>query len=154
MAFYVIDSPIGLIKIVEKAGFITEIKETSEPVSDFPVPASLEKAVDRIKEYFSGKEVRFDFPVNAAGSEFQLSVWNQCKRIPFGHTASYGEIALAIGKPLSARAVGNALGLNPLLLVVPCHRIVSKNGLGGFRLGPEVKKILIELERRPTRDNH
>jgi len=80
------------------------------------------------------------------GTEFQKAVWNELKKIPRGQTRTYGEIAKAIGRPNAVRAVGSACGANPLPLFIPCHRVVAKNGLGGFGFGLPWKKLLLELE--------
>jgi len=80
------------------------------------------------------------------GTKFQMAVWNELKKIPRGQTRTYGEIAAAIGRPKAARAVGSACGANPLPLFIPCHRVVAKNGLGGFRSGLPWKKLLLKNE--------
>jgi O-6-methylguanine DNA methyltransferase len=85
-------------------------------------------------------------PVFRGVSNFRRHVWERMMKIPRGKTMTYSELAAAVGKPKAARAVGSAVGANPLLLVVPCHRIVGKNGLGGFQLGLAWKKKLLELE--------
>ncbi|MBI9020687.1 MAG: MGMT family protein [Verrucomicrobia bacterium] len=83
---------------------------------------------------------------NPAGTEFQKAVWREIKKIPRGQTRTYGEIAAAIGRPNAARAVGAACGANPLPLFVPCHRVVAKNGLGGFGSGLPWKTLLLTTE--------
>ena len=86
-------------------------------------------------------------PVFLAGSEFEKKVWEAASRVPFGKTSSYREIAEICGMPRAYRAVGNAMGKNPVLLLVPCHRIIKSNGsLGGFSAGPDLKEKLLELE--------
>jgi len=82
----------------------------------------------------------------SAGTVFQQAVWNELKKIPRGQTRTYGEIAAAIGRPNAVRAVGSACGANPIPLFIPCHRVVAKNGLGGFGAGLPWKKLLLELE--------
>jgi len=81
-----------------------------------------------------------------AGTEFQKAVWNELKKIPRGQTRTYGEIAAAIGRPKAVRAVGSACGANPLPLFIPCHRIVAKNGLGGFGSGLPWKMLFLKEE--------
>jgi O-6-methylguanine DNA methyltransferase len=83
---------------------------------------------------------------NPLGTKFQMAVWNELKKIPRGQTKTYGEIAAAIGRPNAARAVGSACGANPLPLFIPCHRVVAKNGLGGFGSGLPWKKLLLNME--------
>jgi O-6-methylguanine DNA methyltransferase len=81
-----------------------------------------------------------------AGTEFQKAVWEELRKIPRGQTRTYGEIAGAIGRPKAARAVGSACGANPLPLFIPCHRVVAKNGLGGFVAGLPWKILLLKME--------
>jgi methylated-DNA-[protein]-cysteine S-methyltransferase len=104
---------------------------------------------DELEEYFRGKRKNFLQPLDLYGTPFQLSVWNALRKIPYGHTQSYSEIADYIQKPASVRAVGAAIGANPILIVVPCHRAIGKNGkLTGYRGGLEIKKQLLQLESR------
>lgn len=99
------------------------------------------------KEYFSGERNRLDLPLDLRGTTFQLAVWDALQQIPYGETKTYSEIAAAIGNPKSIRAVGTAIGKNPVLIAVPCHRVIQKDGsLGGFRAGLDLKKTLLELE--------
>ena len=93
------------------------------------------------------KRETFTFPIDAYGTEFQLSVWNTVREIPYGETYSYSEIAERIQSPNAVRAVGAAVGANPLLITIPCHRVIGKDGkLTGFRGGLEMKKALLKLE--------
>jgi methylated-DNA-[protein]-cysteine S-methyltransferase len=85
-------------------------------------------ALSQIRQYFDGDRTAFELPLNAAGTEFQKSVWDQVAKIPFGETRSYADIANAIGKPLAARAVGCAVGANPLALILGCHRVMGASG--------------------------
>jgi methylated-DNA-[protein]-cysteine S-methyltransferase len=100
-----------------------------------------------LAEYFRGQRKTFTMPVDLYGTPFQLSVWNALCEIPYGQTQSYSEIADHIQKPASVRAVGAAIGANPVLITVPCHRVIGKNGtLTGYRGGLEMKKQLLQLE--------
>lgn len=111
--------------------------------------ARLEPYVRELAEYFRGERSAFTMPLDPIGTPFQKSVWRALEEIPFGVRSSYSEIAAQIGKPSSARAVGAAIGANPVLIAVPCHRVVGKNGtLTGFREGLEMKRRLLELETR------
>jgi methylated-DNA-[protein]-cysteine S-methyltransferase len=85
-------------------------------------------ALSQIRQYFDGDRTAFELPLNATGTEFQKSVWDQVAKIPFGETRSYADIANAIGKPLAARAVGGAVGANPLALILGCHRVMGASG--------------------------
>jgi O-6-methylguanine DNA methyltransferase len=98
-------------------------------------------------EYLQGGRKTFDLPVDMIGTTFQHAVWAELKNIPFGETRTYTEIAKNIGRPKSVRAVGTAIGANPVLIVVPCHRVISKSGkLAGFRGGIPMKETLLALE--------
>jgi len=108
----------------------------------------LRRARKELDEYFSGKRQRFEVPLAArGGTNFQRSVWLALAAIPYGTTVTYGEIARRIGAPTSVRAVGGAVGANPLSIVVPCHRVIGANGtLTGFGGGLDRKKYLLGLE--------
>lgn len=107
----------------------------------------LQPYVIQFEEYFQGKREQFDFSLNLQGTPFQQSVWETLCNIPYGETRTYSEIAESIGNPKSIRAVGTAIGRNPVLITVPCHRVINKNGgLGGFRGGLDLKKMLLQLE--------
>jgi len=111
----------------------------------------LVEAERQLTEYFAGKRSQFELPLEPRGTEFQKKVWGSLRRIPFGTTRSYMEIARAIGSPRACRAVGSATGKNPLPIVVPCHRVVGANGaLTGFGGGLETKSKLLALEARAS----
>ncbi len=109
-------------------------------------------AIGQILEYLEGKRERFDLSLDLHGTEFALSVYREVERIPYGETATYSEVARAIGHPKAFRAVGNANAANPLSLVIPCHRVVAAGGrLGGYGGGLPMKRQLLMMEReRPT----
>lgn len=101
-----------------------------------------------LSEYFNGARRKFTVRLDAPGSEFQQGVWKELLRIPYGSTASYEDVARKIGSPRAVRAVGHANGLNRIAIVIPCHRVVQKNGnLGGYGGGLRRKEFLLELER-------
>lgn len=109
------------------------------------------EAENQIREYFLGKRKKFTFSVFHINTKFRKIVLNAVTQIPYGETASYGEIAKKIGKPRASRAVGTANAKNPLPLFIPCHRVISGNGtLGGYGGGEELKKTLLELEKQNT----
>ena len=117
-----------------------------------PMLASLALAGVRaqLAEYFAGERTRFDLELAPAGTPFQLEVWEALRRIPYGGTRSYGELAAELGRPGSARAVGAANARNPISIVVPCHRVVGSAGaLTGYAGGVEAKRALLDLERAP-----
>lgn len=102
-------------------------------------------------EYFEGKRKNFPISFDYKGTAFQQAVWNALCEIPYGQTKSYSDIANAINKPAAVRAVGAAIGKNPILITVPCHRVIGKNGsLTGFRGGLEMKTQLLDLERQSS----
>jgi methylated-DNA-[protein]-cysteine S-methyltransferase len=119
-----------------------------------PIPdmdeAAFAALIVQLKAYFRGEQVDFDCPLDMAGAgEFDRAVWEATRRIPYGETRTYAFVAREIGRPAAARAVGQALGRNPLPILVPCHRVLrSDGGLGGFGGGLEMKKFLLGLERR------
>jgi methylated-DNA-[protein]-cysteine S-methyltransferase len=101
-----------------------------------------------LQAYFDGRRREFDLPLDLPGASFQLMVWRELTRIPFGETISYGELARRIGRPTAYRAVGAASGANPIPIIIPCHRVVGANGrLTGFGGGLETKRWLLALER-------
>ena len=107
-------------------------------------------AAKQIGEYFVNIRKELDFPVELRGTPFQLEVWNLLRQIPYGHTMTYGQVANHLGRPKAVRAVGQAVGRNPCLIVIPCHRVLGKNGkLTGFSAGIEWKKRLLSLENIP-----
>ena len=107
----------------------------------------LEQAEQQFHAYFAGHLQHFDLPLAPGGTPFQQQVWQQLLGVPYGHTKSYGDIAKAVGRATAARAVGAAVGRNPLAIIVPCHRIVGANGaLTGFASGLDRKRWLLALE--------
>ena len=146
-------SPIGILKISAEEECITGLSlETQEGlqeiVSETPPTALLQEACTQLTEYFAGERTSFSLPIAYPhGTPFQHSVWNALRDIPYGETRSYEDIAVAIGNPKAVRAIGQANTRNPILLLVPCHRVINKNGtIGGFGCGVEVKKQLLQLE--------
>ena len=111
-------------------------------------PAKLRDACGQLKEYLAGQRRQFDFPLAPQGTDFQLRVWQALREIPYGSTISYGELAEKVGSPKGYRAVGNANGRNPIVIVQACHRVVNGDGsLGGFSSGIHRKKFLLGLEK-------
>ncbi len=100
-----------------------------------------------IELYFKGKLTEFKTPIDLSqGTPFQRSVWKKLLDIPYGKTATYKDVAEGVGRPGAARAVGNAVGANPIPIVIPCHRVLASNGLGGYSCGIEIKKDLLRVE--------
>ena len=110
-------------------------------------PEALAPVQTQLREYFSRIRHEFDLPLDVRGTTFQKAVWAQVIRIPYGATATYGEVAQRIGRPRAARAVGAAVGANPLPILIPCHRVVGAGGsLTGYGGGLEIKAALLRLE--------
>lgn len=108
----------------------------------------LREACRQLDEYFAGTRRQFDLPVSYQGTPFQEKVWGELRKIPYGETRSYEDIAISAGSPRAVRAVGQANHNNPLLILIPCHRVIHKNGdISGFACGIEAKKYLLALEK-------
>lgn len=137
-------SLLGPITIFEEGGkIISLLFSYSEHSDSSPL---LEKAKEEIEEYFQGKRKTFDLPLDAKGTEFQKRVWKELLDIRYGETLSYGEIGDRIGTK-AYRAIGNACGKNPIPILIPCHRVVGKDNIGGFALGLDLKRKLLDMER-------
>ena len=106
----------------------------------------LKEAATQLEEYFAGERTDFDLPMELDGTPFQREVWAALSRIPYGETISYGELARRVGRPKGPRAVGQANGRNPIAIIVPCHRVLASNGIGGYGGGLPVKRALLALE--------
>lgn len=145
MSVRYLDSPIGVLRLTAQDGKLIEITRTEKAGEDEPDPAT-DRAAAQLMEYFDGKRKEFTLEVAPRGTPFQRAVWERLAAIPYGTTVTYGELAQATGRPTACRAVANAVGKNPLLIVFPCHRVVAANGLGGFSAGIAVKRTLLRLE--------
>ena len=142
-------SPFGCFEIKGSESGITSVQLLQGAVSiETSVPQPLVEAVRQLDEYFHRKRKTFDLPLDlSAGTEFNQAVWRELLKIPYGRTTSYSAIAKQLGNPGAVRAVGMANRLNPLAIVVPCHRVIAKNGeLQGYFYGLEMKRKLLELE--------
>lgn len=139
--------PIGKITVTTIDGVVTGIAITGTDFRDDD-PAA-ENALRQLREYFDGQRSGFDFgTAYVSGTPFQHAVWDYLRTIPYGETVSYRAVAEAIGHPKACRAVGSAVGSNPLLLVNPCHRVVASDGIGGFAYGISMKQELLLLEKK------
>jgi len=142
-------SPIGPLALQEEAGAVARLDWGQ--TSDAPSPL-LREAARQLGAYFAGRRSRFDLPLAPAGTDFQRRVWDGLLAIPYGETRSYGQLADALGS--GPRAVGGALGRNPIPVIVPCHRIVGAAGApGGYsgRGGLKTKRYLLDLEAATAR---
>ena len=128
-------------------GGLTELRERFTPDEVIHDPARAAEVRREVTEYFTGKRRKFTVPLSASGTMFQQQVWDALRRIPFGKTLSYGELAATLGKPDASRAVGRANATNPICLIVPCHRVIGSDGsLTGFAFGEDLKRRLLEHE--------
>jgi len=135
------------ISFVKASSFLQELKRDYPDASIHRNERYFDKLVAELSDYLKGKPVDFTCKLDLHGSLFQKKVWMGLRKIPFGHTATYKEIAEMIGHPRSTRAIGRICGQNPLPIIVPCHRIIrSDGGLGGYSAGIEIKKALLKLE--------
>lgn len=136
---YLVASELGLVGVFWD--------QRNVPMVDEQTPI-LREAIRQISEFLDGKRKTFDLPLDQGGTPFQMRVWAELAKIPYGETRSYREIALALGDVKACRAVGTANGRNPLSLIVPCHRVIAADGtMGGYAGGLDVKAKLLELER-------
>ncbi|WP_373217154.1 methylated-DNA--[protein]-cysteine S-methyltransferase [Ruminococcus sp. 5_1_39BFAA] len=142
------ESPIGTLRISEKDGFITGIALNSERPGDSAEGSTplLEEAVKQLGEYFDKKRRDFSLPLKPEGTLFQQKAWEALLKIPYGSTISYGDEGRMIDCTC-ARAVGGANGRNPIIIVIPCHRVIRNDGtIGGYTGGVEIKEYLLDLE--------
>ncbi|EDK30461.1 methylated-DNA--[protein]-cysteine S-methyltransferase [Vibrio chagasii] len=147
------DSPLGTVTLqANEQGLLgvwfethtTKPEDLGTQEDSFPIFQSVKDQLDR---YFAGEAVQFDVPIAAKGTPFQQSVWHALTTIPYGETWSYAQLADAIGNPKAVRAVGLANGKNPVSVIVPCHRVIGKNGkLTGYAGGVERKQRLLAIE--------
>ena len=144
---FVMTSPVGNLRLLEEDGVLTGLYfggtlEAAEPPTEL-----LRQARGQLEAYFAGTRQDFDLPIRIGGTAFQHAVWEALREIPCGKTSTYGQIAARIGRPGAVRAVGHAIGQNPISIIVPCHRVIGKDGtLTGFAGGLSAKAWLLERE--------
>lgn len=150
-----IDSPVGMLQAFahnqELCGLLWPEANMSrfdkDKFSESPEQPIFQQLTEQLGEYFAGDRQKFDLALAPVGTEFQRLVWAALSEIPFGETRSYGEQAHTIGRPKAVRAVGAANGMNPISIVIPCHRVIGANGnLTGFAGGIDVKQFLLKHE--------
>ncbi len=157
-----VESPIGVLRVAATAlgvvriefprgsgsgfrGWLHRALPGAEPVETLP---ALQQVRGELDAYFAGGLERFETPLDLRGTEFQRDVWEALRRIPYGETRTYAEVAADVERPRACRAVGLANGANPVPLIVPCHRVVAAGGkLGGFGGGLDTKRKLLALEQ-------
>lgn len=142
-------SSIGNLEIISENNSLVSLKKV-ETISDDAIETDFIKDVKlQLDEYFLGKRKNFDIDISPKGTVFRKKVWDELLKIPYGKTKSYQEIAKIIGNPNAQRAVGSACNKNPIMIIIPCHRVISKNGdIGGFAYCNTIKQKLLEIENR------
>jgi methylated-DNA-[protein]-cysteine S-methyltransferase len=145
-----LDTPVGRV-VLESDGDVliglwlpTSSVRASGTGDD--APPVLKDAATQLEEYFAGERTEFDIPMELDGTQFQREVWTELSLIPYGETISYGELARRVGRPKGPRAVGQANGKNPIAIIVPCHRVLASNGIGGYGGGLPMKRALLAVE--------
>ncbi len=140
-------SPIGNLEIICENNELISLKIVEKFHNSGLDTDFVKKIKIQLDEYFSNKRQTFDIKINPAGTNFQKLVWKKLQNISYGKTNSYSEIADSVGQPNAQRAVGSACNKNPIIIIIPCHRVISKSGsLGGFAYGNSVKQKLLEIE--------
>jgi methylated-DNA-[protein]-cysteine S-methyltransferase len=144
----VYESPVGPLRLLSRDGALVALHLNARPGPEDLGDPVLAEATTQLREYFAGARTGFELPLAMEGNAFEQRVWAALREIPYGETASYGEIAQRIGAPGAARAVGVANARNPIAIVVPCHRVIGANGkLVGFGGGLPMKRALLDLEQ-------
>jgi len=153
VSYTTIESPVGPLLLAGDSHGLRTLSFANSKRAERVHPdwkqdeAQFKEVIRQLRAYFSGKLRDFDIPLALEGTEFQLSVWHELLRIPYGETTSYGQLAKKIGNPKAMRAVGLANGMNPVAIIVPCHRVIGSDGsLTGFGGGLPTKKKLLALE--------
>lgn len=146
MSLYSFRTKLGAITLTESEGMITDLafRATKNPSSISPL---LRRCAREIEEYLSGTRTQFTVPVRVGGTAFDQAVLGAMQKIAFGKTVSYAHLAEQIGKPKAYRAVANACGRNRMPILIPCHRVVATDGIGGFSAGINRKKMLLGVEQ-------
>ena len=147
-----IQTPMGTLIIAAKGGVVFELYHAGIDAAPLSFVSRAEPVLNQaameLKEYFSGQRRDFSFVMQLEGTSFQQSVWKALREIPYGETRTYGQIARAIGNPKASRAVGMACNRNPVMIAVPCHRVIGADGtLTGYAPGTNLKQIILNLEQ-------
>ncbi|HEX3902255.1 MAG TPA: methylated-DNA--[protein]-cysteine S-methyltransferase [Polyangia bacterium] len=157
--FTTLQSPVGRLTLAGEGDDLVGLYFDSDPVAARVQSGSarddgrLRPALAQLRQYFAGERTEFELSLAPRGTAFQLSVWNALRRIPFGETASYGEIARSVGRPAASRAIGGANHRNPIAIIIPCHRVIGADGsMTGYGGGLDRKRVLLDLEARGTAD--
>lgn len=144
---HISNTPVGDITVTEREGCITGLTFDKSCHGQCLRTALLDLCERQLMEYFRGERRYFELPLHMEGTAFQRRVWQALVDIPYGESITYAELAKLIGSPGGARAAGNACGANPIAIIVPCHRVLGKNGPGGYAYGADAKKTLLKIEK-------
>jgi methylated-DNA-[protein]-cysteine S-methyltransferase len=152
MRYAVLNTPLGVLTLASTSRGLASVQFGHHIPAGSPLDSQgNELFITQLEEYFNGKRTHFDMPLDFAGTSFQMSVWRELLKIPYGQTRTYGELAKVVGKPGAARAVGMANHDNPIAVVIPCHRVLGRNGsLTGYAGGIQLKQKLLAIEQRQT----
>lgn len=155
------DSPIGRLDLAMSERGLAALSFQGRWVAPYGIgkdvrwieePSRFRVVISQLNEYFAGERREFDLKLDLRGPEFHLRCWKALRRIPYGKTVSYAELAVAVGSPQASRAVGQANHHNPVAIIVPCHRVIASNGtLAGYGGGVPAKEFLLKLEGAPFR---
>lgn len=145
-----VDSPVGPLKLVENGSALTHLsfgQHHAPEIEEMGRSPLLLAAAGQLSEYFEGRRRSFDLPLAPFGTDFQRRVWAELIRIPYGETRFYSQVAEALGQGGACRAVGQANNRNPLAIIIPCHRVLGRDGhLTGYAGGVHIKEYLLKLE--------
>ena len=145
---YTYETVLGSVTFIEEDGALLSISMQATDRGIEQETPLIKDALLQLSEYLRGERKKFDIPFRMRGTEFQIQVWKVLQNIPYGETRSYKQVAEAIGNPKAVRAIGMANNRNPLLIVIPCHRVIGKDGsLVGYGEGIEMKEFLLRLEK-------
>jgi methylated-DNA-[protein]-cysteine S-methyltransferase len=144
------DTPVGQLILESDGDVLIGIwlpsQATTTRGDGHDAPPVLKDTATQLDEYFARERTGFDVPMELDGTTFQKEVWRELSHIPYGKTISYGELARRVGRPKGPRAVGQANGKNPIPIIVPCHRVLASNGIGGYGGGLPMKRALLAVE--------
>jgi len=151
-AYY--ESPAGWIRITAKSKGIDSLIFTDQVIDPMPGSGILADCIAQLKLYFAGQIREFTVPLAPSGTEFQLRVWSELVKIPYGQVITYRDLGKRLGGPNYTRIVGQANGRNPVSILIPCHRVIGMNGaLTGYAGGLWRKQFLLDLEQKGSREN-
>ncbi|MBQ2612024.1 methylated-DNA--[bacterium] len=149
------ESPIGTLEIAYKNNELHSLKLVNELYESNKETSFIKYIKIQLDEYFKGKRQVFDININPKGTDFQKQIWQELQKIPYGMTKSYSNIAETTGNKNAQRAVGSACNKNPIMIIIPCHRVIHKNGdLGEYAYGNSVKQKLLDIENNALTDTN